>query len=63
MSWKFSGGRQARNKEENKINKTVQRTDDYQQYDAMNGFVTTKLLVQKSLKMMLRLKSYKVLKL
>jgi hypothetical protein len=27
--------RQARKKQENKINKTVQQTDDYQQYDAM----------------------------
>jgi hypothetical protein len=26
---------QARNKQENKINKTVQQPEDYQQYDAM----------------------------
>jgi hypothetical protein len=27
--------REAGNKQENKINKTVQQTEDYQQYDAM----------------------------
>jgi hypothetical protein len=27
--------RQAENKQENKINKTVQKTEDYQQYDVM----------------------------
>jgi hypothetical protein len=28
--------RQAENKQENKIKKTVQQTEDYQQYDAMD---------------------------
>jgi hypothetical protein len=28
--------RQAENKQKNKINKTVQQTEDYQQYDAMD---------------------------
>jgi hypothetical protein len=41
MSWKFFGGysllddRHAGNKQENKINKTVWQTEDYQQYDVM----------------------------
>jgi hypothetical protein len=29
------GDQQAENKQENKINKIVQQTEDYQQYDAM----------------------------
>jgi hypothetical protein len=36
--------RQARNKQLSKINKTAQQTDNYQQYDAMDSFVATKLL-------------------
>jgi hypothetical protein len=46
------------------INKIAQKTEDYQQYDVMTrlGFVSTKLLAQKSIKTKLRLKRYRVLK-